>query len=110
MVGSLLVDQLDRYSVNGRLPRRPSNDKQLLHALVSLGNCSDKSILPPSMQDIGGNEFMLATRIRDIADSNLLLVNRTYDPIVFSPALDKQFRFDNFVKLGEVELWVRKNL
>lgn len=110
MIGSLVLDQFDRYLVNGKLPSRPYGDKELLQYLVSISNVPDLTNLPPSMRKPPEVvEFTLATRIKDIAKSNLLIINRSYD----SREIDGRssiFRLDEHQKIGEVELWGLKSL
>lgn len=107
-IGSLLLDQNDRYVIDDTLPNRPSNDKAWLKLLIENLNVPTKNLrylpksLHPSSKDMQG---FLGIRIRDIATADILLIHRTHD----TREGGKKFRLDNYEKLEKVEIWVRKN-
>lgn len=106
-IGSLLLDQEDRYVIDDTLPNRPDNDKNWLRLLVRNLNVkeADLAYLPRSIRPMVDMQGILGVRIRDIAEANILLVHRTHD----TREGGKKFRLDNYEKLEKVEVWVKKN-
>ena len=106
-IGSLLLDQNDRYVIDDTLPNRPSNDKAWLRLLVRNLNVkeADLAYLPRSIRPKVDMQGFLGIRIRDIATADILLIHRTHD----TREGGKKFRLDNYEKLEKVEIWVRKN-
>lgn len=120
MVNTILLSKNGCYvDNNGKLPKRPSFDKELLSAF-----CQDQTVshngylgLPPSMRkkvkvpsDLMTRkcEITMAVTIPEISElSGVLLVIRSTEDIQDG----KQFRLDKFkclVKNGELEIWVKK--
>lgn len=114
MIGIILLDQKNRYLVDGNLPKRPLNDKKLLHTLVATMFVPERGIkkLPKSMVNAywetrANDKGDLGVTIPDIGASDVILVNRTIDDTKASEC-DKTFRLDDFVKLDTVEVWIKK--
>lgn len=114
MIGIILLDQKNRYLVDGKLPKRPLNDKKLLTTMVSnmLLSLDAFRVLPSYLlkaydatkpSECG----LLGYRIPEIGASDVILVNRTLDDTKVSDN-DKTFRLDEFVKLDTVEVWIKK--
>lgn len=111
MIGTILLDQEDRYLIDGTLPKRPVYDKQLLAELINTHYITPEggAILPTSLKATArfnkAGRGMLGIRIQEVAESSVLLVSRTRD--ARKGSYDKKFRLDNFVKLEGVEIWLR---
>lgn len=111
MIATILLDQDDRYLIAGDLPRRPTNDKELLTKLVETHFITQEggAILPPSIKSVArynrAQRGMLGIRIPEIADSSVLIVNRTKDKRTSKDC--KKFRLDNFVRVEGAEVWIK---
>ena len=118
IIGMLLLDQDDVYArEDGKLPLRPSFDKQLLVGACENQNalCSSSTAehLPPSVTSIlkGLNNKMYTEDIAlspDMIDqhAHLLIITRNLEEGIGG----KKFRFDKFkrlVKMYDLEIWGR---
>lgn len=113
-VGTILLTKSNKYvDANGKLPKRPKFDKELLSAIVSKdGKVTDEGydILPPSIQRkviVNSKDFAPVT-IEELAQADLLIVSRS--PEDFENG--KVFRLENFdclVKDRKIEIWIRRD-
>jgi len=110
-VATILLSKNNEYlTYEGKLPERPSHDKELLASLVSTQlTVSEKgySTLPPSIQKlcIVSEDYKMPITIPEIANSELLIISRSKT----DTAGGKVFRLDNFILLlkdRKVELWI----
>ena len=116
MIATLLLTKDDQYLIEGRLPKRPDFDKELLAGLAKglTVSASGYKMLPPSMKkDVFspiGNRVVptYPVTIPEIDGlSDILLVVRSLE---IGSSNSKVFRFDNFelmLKQREIELWKR---
>ena len=118
IVGLLLLDQNDCYvRENGRLPKRPSFDKNLLLGICQnqqpLVSDNTKKDLPESMLNALDMTNFLGASNKDLAlspdkideSAHLLIITRGSEE-----GTGKKFRFDKFkrlVKMYDLEIWVR---
>lgn len=114
MIGIILLDKHNRYLVDGKLPKRPEHDKELLTTMVSnmLVSLPAFKELPPYLLKAYNSTKpcdtgLLGYKIPEIGASDIILVNRSDDDAEFSGG-DKTFRLDDFVKLDTVEVWIKK--
>lgn len=114
MIGIILLDKHNRYLVDGKLPKRPKHDKELLTTMVSnmLVSLPAFKELPPYLLKAYNSTKpcdagLLGYKIPEIGASDIILVNRSDDDAEFSGG-DKTFRLDDFVKLDTVEVWIKK--
>jgi len=118
MINTILLDTNDNYVDNqGKLPKRPDYDKELLKAFSLNQTVSKKGYdrLPPSMRKFltiteNTKEITMAVTIPEIAKySDILLVNRSSENLENG----KRFRLDDFyllTKQGQFEIWLKKIL
>jgi len=115
VVSTILLTRDDIYvSDKGKLPVRPSFDKDLLKCLVKnqIISVEASSILPKSIKDMAYDitsriEPTTGVTIPEIAGLTDLLIVVRSEELLFG----KQFRLDNFeqiVCLKELEIWRRK--
>jgi hypothetical protein len=114
MISTILLSQNDCYvSEDGKLPKRPIFDKELLNAFVKNQKVSKKGLnsLPPSMQKnltiVENENITIGITIPEIASSNVIIIIRS-DEILEN---GKIFRLDNFnllVKTNKIEIWIKK--
>ena len=110
---TILLDQNDNYIMDsGKLPERPWFDKAYLKAFYNQQNVSKDgfNMLPPSIRNsVTCHEMydgdVTPTTIREIAESHLLIVIRSYEK-----GEGKKFRLNNFkmmIQTEVVEIWIR---
>lgn len=114
ILGTILLDTEDNYiSFDGKLPKRPQYDKELLATLVAKNTISKEgyNLLPKSMREVATvteKEPTLPITIVEIdALTDLLLVSRSYSNV----KLGKKFRlnkFEQIAKSGRFEIYKRK--
>ncbi|ENT7195310.1 hypothetical protein ACE65T_001804 [Campylobacter jejuni] len=109
-VGMILLDQNDRYLVDGRLPIRPECDKEMLTKFLKNEKVSSSAfiMLPESIAKntiIDDNNYVPVT-IPELGKADILLVNRAFDIPGFNDK-DKHFRLDDFIKV-DLEVYIRK--
>lgn len=112
MIGLILLDEYGRYLVNGELPKRPENDKELLTKFLTDAIVSDEAaeILPKSILNKAyvAPQPSAGVKIRELAECDILLVHRTVDNTDWTNKC-RLFRLGNFKKLTGVEVWMRRN-
>lgn len=112
MLGLILLSQDNTYvKHNGKLPKRPDFDKDLLTHFLHNQTVSYKAwqMLPPSMKavvkcnDIADSKAPVT--IRELAATDVLVVIRSKEK-----GNGKKFRLDKFIQVtkGEIELWLKK--
>jgi len=114
IIASLLLTEEDYYIDDRKqLPHRPTFDKELLKALISLNTITKDAydILPASIQKtttVTLKEPSMAIKISEIdALADLLIIIRSTRKVHGG----KKFRLDKFrclARPGQIELWVRK--
>lgn len=128
--GIVLLDQLDRYIVNGRLPSRPDFDKDLLLALCNGRDCLASE---NTFKDLPGSVKNLVKSITTIANSeyevnlgiktfkeyppDIFFISRTprYEPVLFRTIKDKYFdinwlttNYNIVINHHNLEIWLKK--
>ena len=103
-LGIILLDKDNCYTYeDGKLPIRPSFDKELLKNLVkeNIITLAGYSMLPKSIQDVAtvGAQPTLAITIKEIANSHTLIVIKGG---VRYTKCKGTFRLDKFVELEEL--------
>ena len=119
-IGILLLDQKDQYiSESGKLPKRPSFDKELL-----VGLCDGKQLLcdgnslndlPPSLRK---NNICEITGINDWGEicispntidkyADILIISRSEEKMENGKTF-RMNKFKNLAKQMELEIWIRK--
>ena len=129
-LGIVLLDQLDRYIVNGRLPSRPDFDKDLLLALCKNKNCltSENTFkdLPKSLIELvksittmanSGYEVNLGIKTFKEYPPDIFFISRTprYEPVQFKSVNDKYFdinwlttNYNIVINHHNLEIWFKK--
>jgi len=112
VVGTILLTKSNKYiDTEGKLPKRPKFDKELLAGLLNSNPVSEEGykLLPPSLQALCytsiAPQMRVPITIIELAKAELLIVSRS--PEDFEGG--KEFRLDNFkclVKDRKVELWI----
>lgn len=111
IVGTILLTKDYKYVTDdGKLPKRPRYDKELLAGIIAGGKVSDAgyNMLPLSLQKLVTVSTVPNTpiTIQELAKSDLLIVSKSLDSFEGG----KVFRLDNFkllLKDRKVELWMR---
>lgn len=128
--GIVLLDQLDRYIVNDRLPSRPDFDKELLLSMVKDKNCVaspntfkdlPKSVidLAKSISTISNMDYELNLGIKTFKElpPDIFFISRTprYEPVQFRSKNDKYFNiewlksnYDIVINHHNLEIWLKK--
>lgn len=115
MIGVLLLDQYNRYLVEGNLPTRPVGDKHFLYGVTRGCKLSAKGqeLLPRSIVSNHCSNYNtiepIGIGIRECGSySDILLINRTIDSTEPSEA-DKIFNLDKFIRIPGGEIWMKKS-
>ncbi len=128
--GIVLLDQLDRYIVNGRLPSRPDFDKELLKSICTGRDCiaSDNTFkdLPKSLIElvksittIANSEYEVNLGIKTFKEfpPDIFFISRTprYEPVLFRTINDKYFdinwlttNYNIVINHHNLEIWIKK--
>lgn len=129
-IGVVLLDQLDRYIVNGKLPSRPDFDKEFLLNLVKNKKCiaSDNTMqdLPPSIfnsvdsinaVEVTDYDVNLGIKTFKEYPPDIFFVSRTpkYEPVQFRSIHDKYFdiswlntNYNIVISHYNLEIWLKK--
>ena len=113
MIGTILLSKDNKYiDKDGKLPKRPIYDKDMLRAVVKGGIVSSNgySMLPPSIKSTctQADNYTMPITISELAKCDMLLVNRSDTNLEGG----KIFRLDNFkciVQEKQIELWILNN-
>lgn len=129
-IGVVLLDRLDRYLINGKLPERPDFDKDFLLRLVANKVClaSENTIseLPKSITNScleitenGHLNWTVNLGIKTFKEfpPNIFFISRTpaYEPNMLRTNKDKYFdiewlksNYDIVISHHNLEIWIKK--
>jgi len=112
IVGTILLTKSNKYvDDEGKLPKRPKFDKELLAGILAGRPVSEEGykLLPQSLQALCytsiAPQMRVPITIRELAKSELLIVSRSQEDFEGG----KEFRLNNFkclVKDRKVEIWI----
>lgn len=128
-IGVVLLDRLNRYLINGKIPERPDFDKEFLLSLVANKVClaseNTRKDLPKSLinscleiTENGHLNWTVNLGIKTFKEfpPDIFFISRTpYEPIMLRTKNDKYFdiewlksNYDIVISHHNLEIWIKK--
>lgn len=129
-IGVVLLDRLNRYLINGKIPERPDFDKEFLLSLVANKVClaseNTRKDLPKSLinscleiTENGHLNWNVNLGIKTFKEfpPDIFFISRTppYEPIMLRTKNDKYFdiewlksNYDIVISHHNLEIWIKK--